>query len=87
MDAHNQSDRFRYSGWIVRIFMTWDHAERCCAGRAELYEGRRIRCRIALQRDFQHQDDAIHSLRTRAKQYIEDWKCREHSAESEFSEL
>lgn len=87
MDATTLVERFEHDGWAVLVYLTWDVLDRCLAGRAELFLNGRFRCRIALGKEFQDADDALNSLRTRAKSFVSDWSQREHHAYSDFSEL
>jgi len=40
-----------------------------------------------LFRDVESVDEPVDSLRSRAKAFIDDWRLREHQADSDFSEL
>lgn len=87
MSASPIADRLEHEGWCVLVYVAWDDLDRRFIGRAELLLEASLRCRIALDRDFETDDEAACSLRGRAKQFIEDWRQREHDADSDFSEL
>lgn len=87
MDAVELADRFGHGGWDVQIFLSWDYPERRYAGRAELFQAGTMKCRIALGGRFDLAAGALADLRARAQAFIDDWRHREHGADSEFSEL
>jgi len=87
MDTTLQVDQFDHDQWQVQIFMTWDTALQCLAGRAELVFRSSLKCRIALPLGLQDEEKAIALLRVRAREFIADWQRRDHDADSEFSEL
>ncbi|MBS0455673.1 MAG: hypothetical protein JSS14_30615 [Proteobacteria bacterium] len=86
MENH-RTDRHRFEDWDVFIYLGWDVLERTFVGRAELYLNDAFRARIGLNRDFATTDDAAAFLKRSSQSFIEDWKQREHSTDSEFSEL
>jgi len=81
------SDSLRLDGWDVFIYLDWDVLERTFVGAAELYLDDSLKCRIGLSRDFESADEAAEFLRQNTRRFIEDWRHREHQADSEFSEL
>ena len=81
------SDTLRLDGWEVLIYLDWDVFERGFVGAAELYLDDRFKCRIGLSRDFETADAAAEFLRHSTRSFIEDWRRREHPADSDFSEL
>jgi hypothetical protein len=87
MDKNPGDQCFFHEGWDVRIDVQWNELERRFTGSAELFLNRAIRCRIALEEGLNSQDEAVASLRLRSTEYISDWARRDHSADSEFSEL
>lgn len=87
MDTSLQVEQFDHDEWQVRILMTWDGLLRCLAGRSELVHQKTLKCRITLPMGLQDQEEAIALLRVRAREFIVDWQRRDHSADSEFSEL
>lgn len=80
-------ERFHYQGWRVLVYVWWDLSDRRFAGRAELYRQGAFRCRIALGKNFENVEEAVDSLRSRARAFITDWERRVHNSDSEFSEL
>jgi hypothetical protein len=87
LDTNFLVDRFEHEGWHVRVYMTWDGLERRFAGRAELFLEGTIRCRISLGKGFDSAQEATASLQLRVREFIMDWRQRQHDADSEFSEL
>ena len=87
MIEHSQSWRVDNRDWLIRTYMTWNTAEQCFAGRVEIFLGGALKCRITLPRGFLEADAATDSLHRRAEDFIADWSRREHSAETEFSEI
>jgi hypothetical protein len=85
--ASQCSDRHRIEDWDVFIYLGWDVFERAFVGKAELYLNDTFRCRIGLNRDFETVDDAAGDLKRSSHSFIDDWKRREHSTDSDFSEL
>ena len=86
MENH-RTDHHRIEDWDVFVCVGWDVLERAYVGRAELYLNGGFRCRIGLRRDFETIDDAANSLERSSRSFIEDWKQREHSADTDFTEL
>lgn len=80
-------ERFHCRGWRVLVYVWWDLSERRLSGRAELYRQGVFRCRIALGAKFEDVEEAVTSLRGRARAFITDWERRVHNSDSEFSEL
>ncbi|RZL87139.1 MAG: hypothetical protein EOP82_27515 [Variovorax sp.] len=87
MDTHPLVDRFDHEGWQVCVYVMWDGLERRFTGRAELFLDHALRCRINLPWGIDSQDEATASLQRRSREFIADWRQREHNADSEFSEL
>lgn len=87
MNTTQLAERFEYEEWRVLIYLSWDELEHRFAGRAELFLRGRFRCRVGLPGEFELPEEAVGFLRARAKTFIEDWRQREHDADSEFSEL
>ncbi len=87
MEAPQLTDRFEEGDWAVLIHVCRDFPERRYAGGAELLQAGTLKCRIALSGEFETAQQAAKSLRGRAKAFIEDWRQREHYADSDFSEL
>lgn len=87
VDSFPLAERFHCQGWRVLVYVWWDRPEQRFAGRAELYRQGVFRCRIALGKDFGNGDDAVSSLRSRARTFIMNWQRRVHNSDSEFSEL
>lgn len=87
MEKSLADHHFFHEGWEVCIDVRWDELERRFTGSAELFLNSAIRCRIALEKGLNRQDEAVASLRRRSTAYISDWGRREHDADSEFSEL
>ena len=87
VEAPQLTDRSEDGAWNVLIHVCWDCAERRYAGGAELLQAGTLTCRIALSGEFETAQEAAKSLRGRAKAFIEDWRQREHYADSDFSEL
>lgn len=87
VEAPQLADHFEDGDWVVLIHVRWDQPERRYAGRAELLQAGTLKCRIDLSGEFELAREAAKSLRSRAKDFIEDWRRREHHADSEFSEL
>lgn len=87
MTGDTQSKSLVNNDWLIRTYMTWNTAEQCFAGRVEIFLAGIFRCRITLPKGFFDPDVATASLHHRAENFITDWSHREHSAETEFSEL
>jgi hypothetical protein len=87
VEAPQLAEHFEDEDWAVLVHVSWDRPERRYAGSAELLQAGILKCRIALSGDFERAQEAAKSLRSRAKAFIDDWRRREHHADSEFSEL
>jgi len=81
------SDSLRLDGWDVLIYLDWDVLERTFVGAAELYLDDSFKCRIGLSGDFETADAAAAFLREHTRRFIDDWRHRDHPADSDFSEL
>ncbi|VTU46069.1 hypothetical protein SRS16P2_00468 (plasmid) [Variovorax sp. SRS16] len=87
METDGEVDRFDYEGWQVLIRLTKRGEDGFCAGCADLHLKSEHRCRIALASKFSNDDEAIESLRLRSLAFIVQWDAREHTGDTDFTEL
>lgn len=72
--------------WEARLFLVNRGSDRVM-GHAEAWRHGQYMCRIVLAGIAPHEETALHALELKAIDWIDDWRRREHSGDTGFSDL
>ena len=76
---------FDYRGWVVRVEVTG--AGEAFSGGADLLRKGQHKCRLVLSSSRLDATAARLALGTKARDFIDDWMCRNETGQSQFSDL
>jgi hypothetical protein len=86
MNEDGEVKRFVYADWEIRVSLS-ALADGHTAGHADLWREGEHLCRVALSGRFVDEAQACDALERKARDWVDDWRSRDHTGNTGFVSL